>query len=117
MTQISGEAARAGGGDDGLAKAFKDGRNLLKPCPAGPIIFQKFFKSRGGVEIRQLAGEIFFVTDINIPDYFSIGGIKKRHPISVPITHAFKSTLGVSFGLFENIIGTHAHLLGFYNSQ
>ena len=69
------------------------------------------------MEIGNPAGDIFRMTNIKIPDDFSVGGVKKRHPVSAPVARTGKSAFGIAFCLFQNILGTDFYLLGFEDSQ
>ena len=52
-----------------------------------------------------------------MPDHLSVGGVKKGDPIPIPIPETLEDPSGVPLGLFQNIVGTDADLLGLYNPE
>ena len=131
--------ARAGGhGDEqfpqtGEHGAFRgdDGPNLIW---TQPMIFsagvssnhlagrfgikgESFFHRRCRVKILKLTGDGLSVRDVQMPDDFAVGGIKKRNAIAIPIARTVFSTPRVAFGLFEDVLRIDRDLLGFNNAE
>ena len=69
------------------------------------------------VEMGQFPRNQLLVPDINEPDDLPVGGVQERHLVPVPVAHAVERPLGISFRLFQHVLRSHRHLLGFDDPQ
>ena len=56
LPPVGGEAAGAGGGEDGLAEAFEEGGDFIQPFLAGFHLGQEFFQFGGDAALFILRG-------------------------------------------------------------
>ena len=65
------------------------------------------------MQIRDLTRGCFVIAHVNEPVRLAVGRIQEWNAVAIPISNAIASTLRITLGLFQHILGTDGQTFGF----